>query len=91
MVSPVFFERFVGEKGIFKRNRLISTGAVVGAGCPSFSFLRASDPDVRAAHSSGRTILFSVEELRLVPFFYYFFNCCYVGCYLFGLIVKWFE
>ena len=56
-----------------------------------FSFLRASDPDVRAAHSTGLTILFSVEELRLVPFFYYFFYCYYVGCYLFGLIVKWFE
>ena len=30
---PRFFERFLGEKGIFKRNRLILTGAVVGAGC----------------------------------------------------------
>ena len=34
---PRFFERFIGEKGIFKRNRLISTGAVVGVGCPATS------------------------------------------------------
>ena len=35
MVSPGFFERFLGEKGISKRNRLIltRTGAVVGARC----------------------------------------------------------
>ena len=34
---PSFFERFLGEIGIFKRNRLISTGAVVAAGCPPTS------------------------------------------------------
>ena len=34
---PRFFERFLGEKGILKKNRLISTGAVVGAGCPPTS------------------------------------------------------
>ena len=34
---PRYFGRFLGEKGILKRNRLISTGAVVGAGCPPTS------------------------------------------------------
>ena len=37
MVSPGFLKDFLGEKGIFKRDRLISTGAVVGAGCPATS------------------------------------------------------
>ena len=49
---------------------------------PFFSFLFFVHLDVWAAHSSGLTIPFSVEELRLVPFFYYFFNCCCHDTYL---------
>ena len=42
---PRFFERFLlGEKGILKGNRLISTGAVVGAGCPATSISGVRPP-----------------------------------------------
>ena len=37
MVSLGLLKDFLGEKGILQRNRLILTGAVVGAGCPPTS------------------------------------------------------